>query len=78
MDMQEFVTKLHDRNFGVASFNTYTQEGMNHCFIMIAEKGDKGTFFKGECPYYNLNNMLKSLLRNVDMHVEANKNKIQK
>lgn len=66
MDMREFVAKLDNRNFGVASFNTYVQDGMNHCFIIVTERGDKGTFLKGECPYYNIDNMLKSLLVGID------------
>ena len=66
MDMQEFVTRIHQKNFGVVSFSTYMQDDMNHCSIMIAEEGDTGRFFKRECPYYVLNNMLKSLIRDID------------
>lgn len=73
MDMREFVAKLHDRNFGVASFNTYIQDNMNHCFIMVAERGNKGIFFKGECPYYSINNMLKSLLIDIDRLIQTKK-----
>ncbi len=73
MDMQDFITKIHERNFGVASFNTYIHDDMNHCFIMVAERGYKGTFFKGECPYYGLNNMLKSLLIDIDRSKQIKK-----
>lgn len=66
MDMRDFIAKLDNRNFGVVSFNTYIQDSMNHCFIMVAERGDKGMFFKRECPYYNTNNMLKALLMDID------------
>jgi hypothetical protein len=33
---------------------------------MIAEGGNMGRFFKRECPYYVLNNMLKSLIKDID------------
>lgn len=66
MDMQEFITEIHERNFGVANFNTYRHDGVNHCFIIVAERGNTGRFFKEECLYYNLNNMLKSLLKEID------------
>lgn len=73
MDMQKFIAKIHERNFGVASFNTYMHDGMNHCFIIVAERGNTGTFFKGECPYYNLDNMLKLLLIDIDRSKQIKK-----
>lgn len=66
MDMREFITKLDNRNFRLANLHTYIQDDMNHCSIIVTERGDKGTFFKKDCPYYNIDNALKSLLVDID------------
>ncbi len=65
MDMQSFVTELEKRNFGVVSFNTYMRRGENFCFIMIAEKGDAGKFFKSECLSHMFNDTLQSMMLKV-------------
>lgn len=62
MDMEEFIDKINERNFGVVSFNTYKQNGINCCYIMIAERGDNGWFMKRECYDYELNNTLEMML----------------
>ena len=66
MDMQEFIARIDKRNFGVASFNTYIHDGVNCCFTVVAERGNSGRFLKEECPYDNLNVMLKLLLDNIE------------
>lgn len=66
MDMQEFIAKIHERNFGVASFNTYMQDGVNHCFIIVTEIGNDGRFFKEECIDQKLNNTLQKMLDDIE------------
>ncbi len=40
MDMQDFIFELDKLDSGIESFNTYMHNNLNHCFIMIAERGD--------------------------------------
>lgn len=65
IDMQEFILELDRRNFGIASFNTYIHDGMNHCFIMITERGNTGKFLKEECCDCDLNFTLQKMLDDV-------------
>jgi hypothetical protein len=62
MDMEEFIAELHERNFGVVSFNTYMQNDLNRCFIMIAERGSTGRFLKSECYDVDLNYTLQNMI----------------
>lgn len=66
MDMQEFIAEIRERNFGVVSFNTYIHDGINHCFIMVAEKGSEGKFFKEECVDNRLNETLQKIIIDVE------------
>ena len=66
MEMEKFITKISERNFGVVSFNTYMHDGINHCFIMIAERGNTGRFIKEECPNLDLNSTLQKMLDSLE------------
>lgn len=65
MDMQEFIANIDKRNYGVVSFNTYMQRGINHCFIMIAGRGNTGKFLKEECSANDLNITLQKILYDI-------------
>jgi hypothetical protein len=62
MDMEKFIAELHERNFGVVSFNTYIQNDINRCFIMIAERGSVCRFSKSECDDVDLNYTLQNMI----------------
>jgi hypothetical protein len=64
MNMQEFVIELHKRDFGVI-FNTYIQEGVNYCFIIVTEKGNTGRFLKRECVDCDLNYTIENMLLDI-------------
>lgn len=66
MDMEKFITRISEKNFGVMSFNTYMHDGINHCFIMIAERGNTGIFMKEECLDIDLNNTLQKMLDSLE------------
>lgn len=58
MDFQEFITKIQTLGYGVVAFNTYYQNQVNYCYIMIAEKGNTGRFHKREFTASELNQNL--------------------
>lgn len=62
MDMQTFIERIDTLGWGVGAFNTYHLNGVNHCYIMISEKGSRGRFLKEECIEYDLNETLQKTL----------------
>lgn len=64
MDMQEFTIKVYKMGLGVI-YNTYRQDGANHCFVMVTERGSTGKFLKEECLDIELNNTLQKILNDI-------------
>jgi hypothetical protein len=69
-DMEDFIDELNSKNWGVVSFNTYTQNG-NCCFIMVSERGDSGRFIKKECFSYELNHTLQIIIDEIRVHKDG-------
>lgn len=62
MDFSEFILKIHEYDWGIAAFNTYNQNRINHCYMMVSEKGTNVKAIKIECSAYNLNEKLDQVL----------------
>ena len=56
-----FLKDIDELGWGVASFNTYSQNGHTHCFILVAEKGGSGRFIKSEGRIEFVDSMLLNL-----------------
>lgn len=54
MNFANFLRRIDRLGFGVASFNTYHEDGCTRCFILVAANGDDGRFLKRECPVADL------------------------
>lgn len=65
MDMQEFTMKVDEMGLGVV-YNTYRQYGINHCFVMVTERGSTGKFLKEECLDIELNSTLQKMLDDIE------------
>ena len=48
MDFETFVEEMNRYHYGIVALNTYVMGGINHIYIMVANKGESGTFFKHE------------------------------
>ena len=48
MEIKEFLRELLNHGWGVATFNTYRQDGTYCFFIIVAQSGDSGNFMKKE------------------------------
>ncbi len=65
MDVEKFIDELDRRNWGVASLNTYRQNG-NCVYILISQRGDSGRFIKKECFSYEFNDTLDKIINELN------------
>ena len=70
MEFKEFIQKIEKYDFGIVSCNTYYQEGVNNCYMMIAKRGNNGKFYKREASVKDLPMMLKYLYDSVIEHID--------
>lgn len=65
MYLVDFIEKIDKYEWGVVSFNTYYLDKINCCYIMVAERGDNGTFHKRESAITELHSILNKLYLDV-------------
>ena len=62
MDFDRFLNRLNLCDHGVVAFNTYLQGGKNRFFIMVADRGEHGTFIKKEGDAEDINDAIYDII----------------
>jgi len=65
MDLSNFLKDITSLGWRVVSFNTYTLNNKQYCYMMLAEKGNNGYFIKEECEIFLVDSMLLNLYMKV-------------
>lgn len=66
MEFEKFLNELDRKGWGVAIFNTYHLDGVNHFFLMVAFKGGNGQFMKKEGKIEQLQNAFVDIVGEFD------------
>ena len=70
MDLQigfsDFIVKIKEYGLGVASLNTYEQDGQGFIFILVASKGNIGYFIKQESFIENFPTALAIIIKDAE------------
>lgn len=62
MDFSKFILEILKYDFGIAAFNTYNQNEMSYCYMVVSEKGKNVRAIKVECLTLNLSKKLDEIL----------------
>lgn len=68
MNIDEFFVKIDRLGFG-ANINTYHQDGVNHVFFLITERGEEGTFIKRECLDHESADMMDTIIAELEKKI---------
>jgi len=69
MNIIWFIHELNKINFGIVSFNTYQLNNENCFYLMVAERGNFGKFFKTEGNIDIMNDLLNDLLKEILLQI---------
>lgn len=65
MNLDTFIKEICGMDMGIVSFNTYTQDKKSNFYMMVAEKGTRGLFYKKEGRIEYMDFILVGLLKEI-------------